>query len=87
MLVLTRKTGQKLLIGNDIEVKVLETHGDSVKIGISAPRHVSIYREELYLEIKKANQQQAATPTDMSALDMAVSAANAAKASPKKPTS
>lgn len=75
MLVLTRKTGQKLLIGNDIEVKVLETHGDSVKIGITAPRNVSIYREELYLEIKKANQEQAALQTDTSALDIAAAAA------------
>jgi carbon storage regulator len=57
MLVLTRKTGQKLIIGNDIEVIILETRGDSVKLGIEAPKSVSIYREEIYQEIKRANQQ------------------------------
>jgi carbon storage regulator len=57
MLVLTRKTGQKLIINDNIEVIILETRGDSVKIGIKAPRNVSIYREEIYEEIKKANYQ------------------------------
>lgn len=57
MLVLTRKRGQKLIINDNIEVTVLETKGDSVKIGINAPREVSIFREEIYEEIKKANEQ------------------------------
>lgn len=57
MLVLTRKTGQKLVIGDNIEITVLETRGDTVKIGIAAPRNVTVYREEIYQEIKKANQQ------------------------------
>lgn len=57
MLVLTRKVGQKLIINDNIEVTILEAKGDSVKIGIQAPRNVSVYREEIYQEIKKANQQ------------------------------
>lgn len=57
MLVLTRKTGQKLIIANEIQVTVLETKGESVKLGIEAPRHISIYREEIFEEIKKANLQ------------------------------
>jgi len=57
MLVLTRKKGQKLIINDNIEVTILETRGDTVKIGISAPKHVSIFREEVYEEIKKANKQ------------------------------
>lgn len=57
MLVLTRKTGQKLIIANDIEVIVLETKGDAVKLGINAPKSVLVYREEVYEEIKKANKQ------------------------------
>jgi len=56
MLVLTRKKGQKLIINDNIEVTILETRGDNVKIGISAPRNVSIFREEIYEEIKKANK-------------------------------
>lgn len=57
MLVLTRKTGQKLIINDNIEVIILETKGESVKIGIKAPKNVTIYREEIYEEIKKTNLQ------------------------------
>lgn len=57
MLVLTRKTGQKLIINDNIEVIILETKGESVKIGIKAPKNVTIYREEIYEEIKKSNLQ------------------------------
>lgn len=57
MLVLTRKTGQKLIIGDNIEIIVLETKGDSVKIGIKAPKNITIYREEIFEEIKRANEQ------------------------------
>ena len=57
MLVLTRKTGQKLIINDNIEVIILETRGESVKIGVKAPKNVTIYREEIYEEIRKANQQ------------------------------
>jgi carbon storage regulator len=67
MLVLTRKTGQKLIIANDIEIVVLETKGESVKLGINAPKTVPIYREEVYEEIKKANEQSLSQvkPTDL----------------------
>ncbi|MGD9581386.1 MAG: carbon storage regulator CsrA [Vampirovibrionia bacterium] len=57
MLVLTRKTGQKLIIGDNIEIIVLDTKGDSVKIGIKAPKNITVYREEIFEEIKKANKQ------------------------------
>ena len=72
MLVLTRKSGQKLIIGNDIEVIILEAKGDAVKIGINAPKSVSVFREEVYQEIKKANElaNQAVLPA---ALDQAMS--------------
>ncbi len=62
MLVLTRKAGEKLVIGNDIEVTVLDVRGDTVKIGVEAPRHVSIYREEIYQEICQSNQQASTAP-------------------------
>ena len=57
MLVLTRKKGQKLIINDNIEIIILETRGDTVKIGINAPKSVSVFREEIYEEIKKANKQ------------------------------
>ena len=57
MLILTRKTNQKLIINDDIEVVILETYKNTVKIGVNAPRGVQIFREEVYREIKKSNQQ------------------------------
>ena len=56
MLALTRKKGEALVINNNIEVTVLEVRGDQVKIGISAPKDVSIYRKEVYHEIQKENE-------------------------------
>ena len=57
MLELTRKTGDAIMLNNNIEITVLEVKGDQVKIGISAPRDVSIYRKEIYLEIQKENEE------------------------------
>ena len=59
MLALTRKTGDAIMINNNIEITVLEVRGDQVKIGISAPKEVSIYRKEVYLEIQKENEAAA----------------------------
>jgi carbon storage regulator len=52
MLVLTRKTNQSIMIGDDVEVSVLAVAGDKVRIGISAPREVPVYRKEVYLSIQ-----------------------------------
>ena len=57
MIFLTRKMVKKLIISDNIEITILETRGDTVKIGINAPKHVSVFREEIYEEIKKANEQ------------------------------
>ena len=57
MLILTRKVNQKLIINDDIEVVILESYKNSVKIGVNAPNNVQIYREEIYNEIKKSNNQ------------------------------
>lgn len=51
MLVLTRKVGQSIVIGNEIEVVVLEVRGEQVRIGISAPKTVSVHRKEIYEQI------------------------------------
>ncbi|MDO5520760.1 MAG: carbon storage regulator CsrA [bacterium] len=63
MLALTRKVGESIVIGKDIEITVLEVKGEQVKIGISAPKEVSIYRKEIYLQIQEANKE-AATNTE-----------------------
>jgi carbon storage regulator len=52
MLVLTRKSNQSIMIGDDIELSVLAVMGEKVRIGISAPRDVPVFRKEVYLEIK-----------------------------------
>lgn len=56
MLALTRKKGEALVINNNIEITVLEIRGDQIKIGISAPKEVPIYRKEVYLQIQKENE-------------------------------
>jgi carbon storage regulator len=57
MLALTRKLNESIVIGNDIEISILEIKGDQVKIGISAPKSVPIYRKEIYLQIQEANKE------------------------------
>lgn len=57
MLVLTRKNGQSLKIGDDITVTVLAVAGNQVRIGVHAPKDVSIHREEIYLKIQDELQQ------------------------------
>ena len=59
MLALSRKENECVMIGNDIEVTILEIKSDQVKLGIKAPRSVSIYREEIYLQIQQANREAA----------------------------
>lgn len=56
MLALTRKKGEALVINNNIEITVLEIRGDQIKIGISAPKDVPIYRKEAYLQIQQENE-------------------------------
>ena len=53
MLVLTRKSNQSIMIGDDIEVTVLSIIGDKVRIGIQAPRDIPVFRKEVYLEIQQ----------------------------------
>ncbi len=59
MLALSRKKGEAIVVNNDIELTVLEIKGDQVKIGISAPKTVPIYRKEVYLQIQEENEEAA----------------------------
>ena len=56
MLALSRKKGEALMINNNVEITILEVRGDQVKIGISAPKDVPIYRKEVYLQIQEENK-------------------------------
>jgi len=57
MLVLSRKKGQSIIIGENIEITVVEIQGDMVRIGINAPREVSVHRQEVFDQIASENQQ------------------------------
>lgn len=63
MLVLTRSAKQSIIIGADVVVTVLEVRGDQVRIGITAPRSVTVHREEVFAELEAANRA-AASPGD-----------------------
>lgn len=57
MLVLTRKKDQSIIINENIEITVLEVQGDQVRIGINAPRNISIHRKEVFLQIADENKK------------------------------
>lgn len=57
MLALARKVNESIMLGNDIEVTLLEIKGDQVKLGISAPKSVPVYRKEIYLQIQEENRK------------------------------
>ncbi len=57
MLALSRKKGDALVVGNNIEITILEVKGDQIKVGIKAPKEVPIYRKEVYEQIQQANQE------------------------------
>ncbi|MDP8078871.1 carbon storage regulator CsrA [Phocoenobacter skyensis] len=57
MLILTRKLGESLLIGDNVEVTVLSVRGNQVKLGINAPKEVSVHREEVYKQINESAKQ------------------------------
>ena len=58
MLVLTRKSNQSIMIGDEIEVSVLAVMGEKVRIGIQAPRDIPVFRKEVYLEIQEERLQE-----------------------------
>lgn len=59
MLALSRKKDEAIVINDDIEITVIEIKGDQVKLGISAPKSVPVYRKEVYLQIQQANKEAA----------------------------
>ena len=59
MLALSRKKDEAIVINNNVEITIIEIKGDQVKLGISAPKSVPIYRKEVYLQIQEANQSAA----------------------------
>lgn len=59
VLVLSRKVGESIIIGNDVMVTIVEFRGDQVRLGVEAPRSVQVYREEIYAEVSRQNKAAA----------------------------
>lgn len=57
MLALTRKKNEAIIVNNNVEITILEVKGEQVKIGISAPKEVPVYRKEVYLQIQEVNKE------------------------------
>jgi carbon storage regulator len=72
MLVLSRRANQSIVVGDDIVITVLDIRGDQVRIGIRAPRHVTVHREEVHAQISSENRAAAHIgPIDTSKLPRA----------------
>ena len=61
MLIITRRRGEKIVLGDDVVIEVIEVSGSSVRIGIEAPRSLAVYREEIWRAIKDENAAAATT--------------------------
>lgn len=64
MLVLTRKVGESIKINDNVKITVIEVKGKNIRLGIEAPKTTKIYREEVFLKIKKENKIAASTPAE-----------------------
>jgi carbon storage regulator len=72
VLVLTRKSNQSIMIGDDIEVSVLSIMGEKVRIGIQAPRDIPVFRKEVYLEIQQERAKEMAGTNVRAEVDQAL---------------
>lgn len=68
MLILSRKINEKIKIGNEITISIIEIRGDQVKIGVEAPKDVKVFRQEVYNAIQKENMAAAATQDSLQSL-------------------
>ncbi len=65
MLILTRKVGEAIAIDEQVTVRVLDIKGGQVKLGVEAPSHITVHREEVFARIMEVNRQAAEVPTDV----------------------
>jgi carbon storage regulator len=65
MLIITRRAGEKVMVGDDVVIHVMEIVGNTVRVGIEAPRSVPVYREEIWNAVREENRAAAAAPVDL----------------------
>ena len=65
MLIITRRPGEKIMVGDDVVVEVIEVHGSSVRIGIAAPKSIPVYREEIWDAVRAENRAAADSSIDL----------------------
>ena len=63
MLIITRRPGERIMLGDDTSIHIMEIVGNSVRVGVEAPRSVPVYREEIWTAVKEENQAAAAAET------------------------
>ena len=83
MLVLTRKPGQAIIIGGQIELIVVEIKGDQVRLGISAPREIAVHRKEVYEQVRQENLQAAGADAETTEKIAEMLEPNDGKSAPK----
>ena len=72
MLILSRKINEKIMIGEEISVSIIEIRGDQVRLGVDAPKNVKVYRQEVFDAIKAENRAAAASAVTFPELDLGV---------------
>jgi carbon storage regulator len=70
MLILSRRVNEKIVIGDDVVISVVEVRGDQVKLGIEAPRNVKVFRQEVFDAIQEENRRAAASPPELPVIDV-----------------
>jgi carbon storage regulator len=72
MLILSRRVNEKIVIGDDVVISVVEVRGDQVKLGIEAPRNVKVFRQEVFDAIQEENRRAAASPPQLPLIDVPI---------------
>jgi carbon storage regulator len=68
MLIVTRRPGEKIMLGEDVVVEIMEIVGNTVRVGVQAPRSVPVYREEIWNVVREENQAASLAPGDLPAI-------------------